>query len=140
MTALSITTSQVNYLSGPMELARAGEAITVGMGVYLAADGAWYKAQCDGTALEAGSQGLGIALASALAAGQYIGVAKPGAKITLGAGAGPTAGVVYYVGATAGAINPVADLTSTNKVTPICQGIGSNQVKVLRDYDAGAVL
>ncbi len=140
MTALSITTSQVNYLSGPTELVLSGEAITVGMAVYRASDGLWYKAQCDGTAVEAGSLGKGIALASALAANQKIGVAKPGAKITLGAGAAPTTGVVYYIGATAGALNPVGDLSSTNKVSPIALCIGSNQAKVMGEYDAGAVL
>jgi hypothetical protein len=143
MAALSITTTQVlPTVNDPTVAGIAGEAITVGQAVYYdAATGKWLKAQCDGTAAEAGADGYGIALSSAPAANQPLVVALPGHRVTLGAGAAPLAGVVYYIGATAGAINPVGDLASTNKVLPLCIGIGSNKVLILTGaYNAGAVL
>lgn len=142
MTALSITAAQVlPAANSPTAQGIAGEAVTQGQAVYLSAGGKWLKAQCDGTAVEAGSEGYGIALNAAGADGQPLTVSLPGATVTLGAGAAPSAGVVYYVGATAGALNPVADLSSSNKILPICIGVGSNKVKILGGaYDAGAVL
>lgn len=139
MTALSITAASVLWQSGPIDKDQvAGEAFVAGAAVYLAADGTWYKAQCDGTAVEAGSGGVGLALATADAAGARVSIARSGAVVTLGTG---TAGIVYYVGATAGAINPVADLSSTNKITPLILGIGSSKVQLLgNNYNAGAVL
>ena len=141
MAALSITTSQVLLSTGQTKTGFAGEAITPGQAVYYASSGKWLKAQCDGTAAEAGSGGYGIALSQAAADGQPLVVALPGATVTLGAGAAPAAGTVYCIGATAGALNPTADMATTNKVTPIALGIGSNKVKVLAEaYDAGAVV
>lgn len=138
MAALTITTSSVVPVSGDFDKVIAGEAITPGQSVYLkSSDGKWYKAQCDGTADEAGATDCGIAVGQAAAAGQYFGVARDGAVVTLGTG---TAGVGYYIGATAGALNPYADLVSTNKVTHIAVGIGSNQVLVKRVYHASAAL
>jgi hypothetical protein len=140
--ALSITASNVKLISGDKtDGAVAGEAITAGMGVYQkAADARWYKAQCDGTAEEAGSLvGVGIALGTADAAGAVISVARHGAVVQIGAG---TAGTVYYVGATAGGINPVADLATTNYSTPIAIGVGSSpaRVQIIGKYAPGAVL
>lgn len=141
MTALSITTTQVLPVSGPQEHGVAGEAITQGQAVYFASSGKWLKAQADGTTAEAGEGGYGIALSGAGADGQPVSVAKPGSIVTLGAGAAPAAGIVYFVGATAGALVPGADLVSTNKALPICVGIGTNRVKVLDGtYNAGAVI
>lgn len=142
MAALSITAAQVLPVAGAQTVTGvAGATITAGQAVYLDdSAGKWKLAQCDGTAAEAGSAGYGIALTGG-GDGQPIVVALPGSKVTLGAGAAPAAGVVYYVGGTAGALNVVGDLASTNKILPICIGIGSNQVKILGNaYDAGAVL
>jgi hypothetical protein len=141
MAALSITATQVLPVSGPQEHGIAGEAVTQGQAVYFASTGKWLKAQADGTTDEAGANGYGIALSAAGADMQPLAVAKPGAIVTLGAGAAPAAGVVYFIGGTAGALNPAADLASTNKSTPICVGIGSNKVKVLDGaYNAGSVI
>lgn len=139
MAALSITAANVVWQSGPVLGDQiAGEAFAAGACVYKSnVTGKWLKAQCDGTALEAGSEALGIALATADADGSRVSIAVDGAVVSLGAG---TAGVLYCPGATAGALNPIADLTSTNKVTPIALGIGSNKVQVGRIYNAGAVL
>lgn len=141
MTALSVTASQVVLVSGPVRSDQvAGEAFVAGAGVYKSAAGTWLKAQCDGTAVEAGANELGIALATADAAGARVSVAIDDAVVNLGAGAAAAAGVQYCPGATAGSLVPIADLTSTNKVTPFALGIGSNKVQLKRNYNAGAVL
>lgn len=144
MSDLSITTSQVqpNATGARSEVTGiAGEAITAGQTVYYdASTGTWKKAQADGTAAEAGQDGYGIALNSAPGANQPVQVALPGSTVTLGAGAAPAAGTIYFISPTAGGIAPVADLSSTNKINPIALGVGSNKVKILAGaYDAGAV-
>jgi hypothetical protein len=138
MTALSITASSVAYQSGPVDSDQvAGEAFSAGALVYRTDDGKWKKAQCDGTAAEAGAEDLGMALFTADAAGARGSVAKPGAIVAVGAG---TAGIVYAPGTTAGSLVPSADLASTNKVTVAAIGIGSNKLQLARIYNAGAVL
>jgi hypothetical protein len=138
MSALSITASSVAYQSGPVDSDQvAGEAFAAGAAVYRAANGTWMKAQCDGTAIEAGSEDIGMALFTADAAGARGSIAKPGAIVTVGAGA---AGVIYALGTTAGSLIPSADLASTNKVTVAAIGIGSNKLQLSRIYNSGAVL
>src|SRR3972149_9800957 len=89
MVALTITAANVVWQSGtkPLSDQVAGEAFIAGAAIYLAANGKWYKAQCDGTAIEAGSGGIGMALATADALGARISVALPGAIVAVGAGA-----------------------------------------------------
>ena len=140
MAALPITASQVLPVSGLRETGIGGAAITQGQAVHYDGAGKWKPAQCDGTAVEAGAEKYGIALTACAADGQPVVVALPGAVVNLGAGAAAVAGTVYFVGATAGALNVAGDLSSTNKVTPICYGVGTNRVKVLdHAYDAGSV-
>jgi hypothetical protein len=142
MAALTVTAAQV-LPSTPLATQDgiAGEAITQGQSVYFdTSTGKWKMAQCDGTAAEAGQDGYGIALTAAGAAGQPIVVALPGSVITLGAGAAPAAGTLYYVGATFGSLVPSADLASTNKVLPIALGLTTNRLRILAGaYDAGAI-
>jgi len=141
MTDLSVTASQVLYVSGPMEYVTAGAAITTGQVCYKAADNTWLPAQTDGTAVEAGANGVGLALATAAAAGARIGMARPGAIVTIGAGAGPTTGVVYYISNGAGGLAPIGDIGSADKVVPFCLSIGSNQIQLLdKNYNAGSAL
>ncbi|WP_428673703.1 capsid cement protein [Reyranella sp.] len=142
MTALSITATQVLLASGPVEHGIAGAAITQGQSVYLASTGKWLPAQCDGTTAEAGENGCGIALSAAGADGQPVTVAKPGAIVTLGAGAAPAAGVVYVIGPGAGSIAPVGDVvTSTNKMTALGVGLTTNRLLLFGGtYHAGAVV
>lgn len=137
--ALTVTASNVLLTSGPSVQGIAGEAVTAGMSVYRSeSTGKWLKAQCDGTAAEAGSGGYGIALSTADVANAPIVVALPGAIVVLGTG---TAGIVYYIGNTAGGLDAVADVASTDKIVPICVGVGSNSVQVLGNaYNAGSVL
>lgn len=142
MAALTITASQVLPASGPTEAAIAGAAITPGQAVYRdAASGTWKPAQGDGTAAEAGQDGYGIALTQAAAALQPVVVALPGAKVTLGAGAAPEAGKVYFIGDTAGGLHLASDLGSGDKVTAMGVGLTSNRILIFGgSYDAGAVL
>ena len=144
MAALTITATQVlRTANDPVTTgALAGAAVTIGQAVYYdVTTGTWKLGQGDGTAAEAGADGYGIALSQTQAANQPIVVALPGHRVTLGAGAAPAAGVVYYFGDTAGGIFPVGDLGSADKVLPLCVGIGSNKVKILAGaYDAGSVL
>lgn len=140
MAELAVTAAQVAWVSGPIEKDQyAGEAFLAGACVYYSGS-QWLKAQCDGTALQAGSEKLGIALATADAAGARVSIAVDGAIVTLGAAAAPLAGKLYIPADTAGNLMPIADAGSTDKVTPFALGIGSNQVQLQRIYNAGAVL
>lgn len=137
-TVLTVTASNVVWQSGPVDKdCIAGEAFASGALVYLSASGTWLKAQGDGTAIEAGSLGIGIALATADVAGARVSVARPEAVVSLGTG---TAGTVYIVGDTAGGIYPAADAGTTDKVTVVAVGIGSNKLKLGYIYDAGSVV
>lgn len=138
MTALTITASGVAWVSGPIAQDQiAGEAFVAGACVYEADNGTWLKAQCDGTAIEAGSNNLGIALATADAANARVSVALPGAVVTVGTG---TAGIVYAPGRTAGSLVPTADLLSTDKVSPLAILSAANKLLLFRAYSAGSVL
>ena len=144
MTDLAITTSQVALVSGDVDPGIAGEAITLGQIVYYnEVTGQWLKALASAvaTAAQAGAGGLGFAMGTAIAAGHRIGIAKPGAIITLGAAAAPAAGTYYFVSpaGTGGGIAPAADITSGMKSVGIAVGIGSNNIMLFRVYNGGAV-
>lgn len=66
MADITITAANVSLVSAPsgvvLEGQTAAAAIGVGQAVYLLDNGTWGLAQCDGTAVEAGSNDLGIAL------------------------------------------------------------------------------
>jgi hypothetical protein len=138
-TALSITAANVSQDSGPRDSDQlAGEAFAAGAILYRkSSDSRWYKAQCDGTAEEAGSDDIGLALSTADAAGARLSIAKPGAVVSLGTG---TAGTAYFIGRTAGAIIPAADLAQTDKATLIGLGVGTNKLLLGRLYHAGSVV
>lgn len=139
MAAITITAANVALVSGPVLADQpAGEAFTAGMAVYKAADGTWKKAQGDGTAIEAGSIDLGVALATADAAGARVSIARDGAIVAYGAVL--TAGLFYIIGDTAGSIYPSADAGSTDKVTLIGVAKSTSQLHIQRLYDAGAVI
>jgi hypothetical protein len=138
MAALTIAAANVSLVSGqPLADQPAGEAFIAGALVYQADNGTWLKAQCDGTAVEAGANALGIALATADAAGARVSIAAPGCVVGIGAGA---AGIVYCPGRTTGTLVPTADLLATDKVSPAAIGIGSSRLMLVRAYNAGAVL
>lgn len=140
MVALTITAANVSLASGPVKHGQiAGEAFNAGAGLYYkTSDGKWYKAQDDGSAQEAGSDGFGMALGTASGAGQMISIALPGAIVTVGSVV--TAGTVYTIDDAAGSIGPVADRASTDKVTVIGVGISATQIQLDWLYNAGAVV
>lgn len=140
MTALAITAANVKYISGPVDKDQViGEAAAAGAMMYLAADGKWYKAQCDGTAIEAGSAGIGMLLATADAADARASVARPDAIVQIAA-SGLTVGIPYFIGNTAGSLDPLGDLGSGDKVTFAGLTISAARIRLGYCYDAGAVL
>lgn len=140
MTALATVAAQVLHISGPVDHGQtAGEAGAAGKMVYLAADGSWKLAQCDGTAVEAGSGGIGMLLSTVDVAGAKVSIARPDAIVKVAA-SGLTVGVAYFIGNTAGALDPVGDLGSADKVTVAALTISGTSVLLGYMYDAGAVL
>ena len=125
---LSVTAANVALVSGGVNKDNvAGEAFTAGQVVYLkTSNNKWMKAQCDGTAEEAGSGTvLGIALNTGVlnqpAAVQISGVINIGATVTVGE--------IYLLSDTAGGIVPEADITtSTERVLLI--GIGATSANI----------
>lgn len=98
----------------------AGGTITAGDAVYFdTSANEWLRAQADGSLPEAGESGIGIALHAA-SENQPIKVQTAG-LITIGGTV--VVGQAYVVSATAGGIAPLADLVSTNKVTPLGWGV-----------------
>lgn len=110
ITAASVVPgSDANVIQGT-----AGETITAGMAVYYnSTTSKWLKAQCDGTAVEAGSGGVGIALTGS-SNNQSINVQIAG-SVTIGGTVVAT--TPYIVSATAGGICPYADLASSQYAT-----------------------
>lgn len=96
--------SDANIIQGTAQ-----EVITAGQAVYKNATGNWAKAQSDGTAVEAGSTQLGIALTGS-STNQSINVQIAG---TVTIGGTVVATTPYICSATAGGICPYADLAST---------------------------
>lgn len=126
MADLTVTAANVATSTGGINKDYvAGEAFTAGQSVYLkTSNNKWMKAQCDGTAEEAGSGTLiGIALNTGVL-NQPVAVQLPGANSVINPGATVVVGKIYLVSATAGGIAPVDDIiTSTHKVTIL--GIGA---------------
>jgi hypothetical protein len=139
MAAIAITAANVAWVSGPRISDQiAGEAFTAGMAIYLADNGTWLKAQGDGTEIEAGKNNLGIALATADAAGARVSVAVHDAIVAYGAVL--TKGLAYIIGDTAGSIYPSADAGSGDQVSILGLAISNSQLKLQRGYDDGAVI
>lgn len=116
MADLTVTAANVLFTSGQRENAyNAGASVTAGQAVYFdTTTSTWKLAQCDGTAAEAGSGGVGIALHAA-GNGQPLAVALNGSLINIGATTSKA--VTYFVSAAAGGVAPQADLVSTNRIT-----------------------
>ena len=120
MADLSPTVGSVAWSSGGIcKDFNAGETITAGMSVYLSASNLWMMAQCDGTAIQAGSgTRTGISLHASLS-GQPLAVQETG---VVNLGATLAIGTLYVISTAFGKIAPFADLVSTNKITIL--GIG----------------
>lgn len=136
MADLTITAANVVAGSGARTAAgTAGATITAGQVVYLDSASSTYKlADCD-SATAAVRSPAGIALNGA-SSGQPIDVLTSG-PITIGATL--TAGVAYYLSATAGGICPVADLAAGDYPTII--GIAtSTSVLSVKIHESGVAL
>ena len=136
MADLVITAANVVAGAGATRVeGTAGEAITAGQAVYYdRADKSYKLADCD-SATAAVRAPRGIALNNA-ADGQPIDVHTEG-PITIGATV--TAGVAYYLSATAGGICPVADLASGDY--PTILGIATSaSVLDVQIHSAGVAL
>lgn len=136
MAALTITAANVAWVSGPTAKGVAGEAFTAGDAVYKTTSGTWSKATHSGTTTQAGKYGIGVALATADAAGAQVVIALPGAVVDFGSIG--TAGLIYAVGDTAGDIIPSGDLAGGDHTTLIGLHIGSGQIKLVDGYHDSA--
>jgi len=136
MADLSITAASVVLVTGNKETRLAGEAITAGQAVYLATAGTLFKAQTDGTSLEAAA--VGIALNGG-GAGQPIAYATDGATVSL-VGATTAVGVLYYVSNTAGGICPIADIGSADYVSALGFATSTGGAFTVRIINTGQVL
>ncbi len=138
MADLSVTANSVVTISGNTNTRLAGEAITAGQSIYIkSTDGKVYKAQCDGTAEEAGSGvDFGIALNGA-AAGQPVQYQIDG---SLNIGAVTVKTTTYMISAAAGGICPQADLVSTNKITVLGYATDATGTFVFNRRYTGAVV
>ncbi len=124
MADLTVTPANVVLVSGSADNGRAaGEAFTAGMAVYLkTTTSTWFKAQCDGTAEEAGYNTLlGIALNTGVLH-QPASVALPGSVVNMGATV--AIGVIYDISAAAGGVAVDADIVTTGQRKTIL-GIGA---------------
>lgn len=137
--ALTITAANVAWQDGPIRDGQvAGEAFSAGALVYLSASNTWLKAQDDGTAAEAGSLGLGVALSTADASGARVSIAVSGSTVSLGTG---TAAVIYTNCDAAGGICPSTDNAgSTDKISIVGVGVGSNKLYIAPIYNSGSVI
>lgn len=111
MAALSQTAANVGIGSSGtrVRVVQAGEAITQGQPVYLnSTDSKHYRA--DSNASAATAKAIGIAMSPASTNGFFVMQEGAGGLVNLGATL--TVGETYCVGATAGQVNPIGDLTT----------------------------
>ena len=108
MAALSITAANVGVKGAcQLEVVQVGEAVTQGQPLYqLASDQKYYKADANASAASAAAKGVAMTAAST---DGYVILARSGSIIL---GATLVVGETYFVGATAGEINPAADVTT----------------------------
>lgn len=138
MSALTIAKADVLLVTGSAASNQvAGEPFEAGDEVYQAGNGRWFKAQCDGTALQAGARGTGMALATADVAGARVGIARPGSIVSVGTG---EEGGVYCLGRTPGTLVPYFDVEVGDRVTIAALGIGSNKLMLCCVYHSDVTL
>lgn len=110
MAAITVTASGVSAIVGNtvVDSGIANDTITAGMPVYKDVNNSNKLTRCDADLSSAAATAVGISLHAALA-GQIVNYATGG---DMNFGSGLTANTALIVGATAGAINPIADLTT----------------------------
>lgn len=128
MANLSVTAANVSYVVGEItkEELVAGATITAGQAIYkdAAASNVAKLAQSDGTTAEAAVYGIALCSAST---GQPVVVAKTG---DFDIGGTLTVGTIYVLSQTAGAICPVADLTTGDYVSIIGVGTAADNLEL----------
>lgn len=129
MANLSITAANVAIASlSQVRVVQVGESVTQGQALYLkASDGKYWKADANASAATAAARG--IALSPASTDGYVVLHDRPGDFVNLGATL--TAGETYVVSATAGAICPIADLTTGDYVTILGSATTSALIKTI---------
>lgn len=131
MTALSVTPANViKGANATVEDVLAGVSIAAGQPVYLYSDSTREVRLADSNASAATAQAYGIALHAA-AANQPLKIITRGSFTT---GATMTAGVFYFVGATAGEIVPYGDLTTADKVCKLFYASSTTVGVLLIEY------
>ncbi len=129
MVALTVTTTQVLPSTGALYFdGLSGVAITPGEPCYLDASDNRIKLG-DANLSAAGATVKGIAVNEADSAEKPIRLQVQG-TIIIGAGAAPTQGVIYVLGATAGSIHPAADLATGWYVTILGVGDAADGIKM----------
>lgn len=115
MADLTQTAASVATVSGPINGDfTAGATLAEGMPVYLDANSVWQKARCTTATLAGGvdPKRTGIVITPATI-GRRVFVQENG---VVNLGATLVVGTIYCISATLGAICPIADLATTNKV------------------------
>jgi hypothetical protein len=130
--AADLTVTATSVVQGTVAVTTtgtAGEALTAGQMVYKkAADGRWYKGDCNSATAEV-RVAKGVALNGA-AAGQPA-VVQTAGQVTIGATL--TAGTVYYLSGTPGGIRPAADNTTGDY--PQAVGMAISTTVLLLDFN-----
>jgi len=120
-----VTASVLKSDSGQKLEGIAGETITAGQVLYKSsADQKLYKAEANDTLAKAAVVGVALNGASA---GQPVDYVNKDKELALGS-ATLVVGTVYVLSATAGAICPVDDLVTTDRVTVIGVGVAANKI------------
>ena len=132
MAALSVTASEVLFVSGTKATGVAAEAITAGQVLYETTAGTIGLADNGVTAKE---NAIGISL-NAAGTGQTVSYAKSGSVVTIGATASPAVGQLYCVGETAGNLLPFAEVLQSYK-TSIVAICSSSATLTLRIWNTG---
>lgn len=128
MSDISITaTSVLPTGTTLLEHGIAGASVTAGQPVYKEASTGKFKLSDNDNATAEVRGVYGVAMHAA-GAGQPLAVALPGSDITLNAVL--TAGVDYYLSATAGGICPIADVTSGHDPVRVGYATSTTNLKV----------
>lgn len=135
MAVLTITPENVKFIDKNFamhQLVEAGETVTQGQPLYLAADGLYYKAAnaVDEITARATLISLGTALVN-----EPVLCAKTGSKV--GIGATVAKGTVYVVGTTAGSIETQGDLVGGEYLTVI--GYANTTTSLLLNINATGI-
>jgi hypothetical protein len=132
MAALSQTPANVGIGSSGtrVRVVQAGENITQGQPVYLNTDSKHYRADANASASTA--RAVGIAMSPAVTNGFFI--MQEGANGNVNLGATLAVGETYCVGASAGQVVPIGDLTTGDYPCILGTAISTSLIQTLYSY------